>query len=131
MADTPTPPGGLRSAPAQRRPVPKGLTPYKPGQSGNPGGVSKERRAFLAKLQGEDAQEIYDAFMALVRAGNERAILRGLEYVAGKPDLAEGDREALKEALTVVVQQLRVGPGGEVVDVETVQPGDGDGEETT
>lgn len=61
------------------------LKPFKPGQSGNPGGVSKEKREFLAALRGEDSGEVYAAMMRLVRADNPQAVLRAWEYVVGKP----------------------------------------------
>lgn len=64
------------------RPFPKGASP-------NPGGVSKERRAFIERLRGDDggadAEDIYAAFMALVREGNMPAVLRAMEYLIGKP----------------------------------------------
>ncbi len=61
------------------------LKPFKPGQSGNPGGVSKEKRAFLDRLKGEDADTVYEALMQLVRERNPQAVLRAWEYVVGKP----------------------------------------------
>lgn len=61
------------------------LKPFKPGQSGNPGGVSKEKREFLAALRGEDSGEVYAAMMDLVKQRNPQAVLRAWEYVVGKP----------------------------------------------
>lgn len=55
------------------------------GKSGNPGGQSREKRAFLERLRTEDADEIYEALMGLIREGNAPAILRAVEYIAGKP----------------------------------------------
>lgn len=62
------------------RDIPKGV-------SGNPGGVSKEKRAFLDRLRDADgdAEKIYAAFMRLVDEGNVVAVVRAVEYVAGKP----------------------------------------------
>lgn len=77
-------------------------TAYKPGQSGNPGGQSKEKRAFLDRLRGEDAATIYDALMDLVREGNPHAVLRAFEYVAGKPPAAEEDRQALRDSAGIL-----------------------------
>jgi hypothetical protein len=59
--------------------------PFPKGVSGNPGGQSKEKRAFLERLRIEDADEIYEALMGLVREGNAPAVLRAVEYIAGKP----------------------------------------------
>ena len=86
---------------------------FKPGQSGNPGGQSKEKRAFLERLKTEDAEEVYEAFMGLVREGNAPAILRAVEYLAGKPPNATEDNEAIRQSLTVVVQSLAAKAGGE------------------
>ncbi len=55
------------------------------GGSLNPGGISKEKRAFLDRLKIDDANEVYERFMGLVRQGNTAAILRAVEYIAGKP----------------------------------------------
>lgn len=71
---------------------------FKPGQSGNPGGVSKEKRAFLDRLKTDDAEEVYRAFMALVRDGNPPAVLRAVEYLAGKPRSADEDLAAVQKA---------------------------------
>jgi hypothetical protein len=58
---------------------------FAPGVSGNPGGISKEKRAFLERLKADDAQTIYDAFMQGVRDGVPPIIIRAVEYLAGKP----------------------------------------------
>jgi len=58
---------------------------FAPGVSGNPGGQSKEKREFLERLRGDDADTVYASFMALVRDGNPPAVLRAIEYLAGKP----------------------------------------------
>lgn len=60
------------------RPFPKGVSP-------NPGGQSKEKRDFLERLRGEDADEVYRAMMDLVRERNGPAVLRAWEYIVGKP----------------------------------------------
>lgn len=77
-----------RAKPAElsgaERQMPKGK-PFAPGESGNPGGVSKEKREFLAALRGEDSGEVYLAMMDLVRQRNPTAVLRAWEYVVGKP----------------------------------------------
>lgn len=59
--------------------------PFQKGQSGNPGGQSKEKRAFLDRLRAEDAEDVYAALMRLVHADNAPAVLRAVEYIAGKP----------------------------------------------
>lgn len=84
----------LRRPETKKRRAPK--TAFKPGQSGNPGGQSKEKRAFLDRLRADDADACYAAFMSLVREGNPPAVLRAVEYIAGKPPAAEEDRAALK-----------------------------------
>jgi len=86
--------------------------PFPKGTSGNPGGQSKEKRAFLERLKLDDADEIYAAFMGLVRDGNVPAILRAVEYLAGKPPNATEDNEAIRQSLTVVVQSLAAKAGG-------------------
>lgn len=80
--------------------------PFEKGKSGNPGGQSKEKRAFLERLTTDDAEDIYSAFMGLVRDGNPIAVLRAVEYVAGKPPAAKEDNDALRDGITVVVQSL-------------------------
>lgn len=67
-----------------KRKMPKG-TPFPKGKSPNPGGVSKEKRALLERMQTDDAESIYASMMRLVREGNPPAVLRAFEYVAGKP----------------------------------------------
>lgn len=88
-----------------RRAPPKGKR-FEKGKSGNPGGVSKEKRAFLERLKIEDAEAIYDAFMAGVKRGDAPFVLRAVEYLAGKPPAAPEDNDALKQGMTVVVQRL-------------------------
>ena len=80
--------------------------PFPKGKSGNPGGQSKEKRAFLARLTTDDADDVYDSFMGLVRDGNPPAVLRAVEYLAGKPAAAKEDNDALRDGLTVIVQSL-------------------------
>jgi len=89
--------------------------PFAPGADPrrSPGGQSKEKRAFLERLKSDDADEIYAAFMGLVRDGNAPAILRAVEYLAGKPPNATEDNEAIRQSLTVVVQSLAAKAGGE------------------
>lgn len=67
------------------------------GSTLNPGGQSKEKRAFLERLTSDDADAVYDAFMALVREGNAAAVLRAVEYLAGKPASAPADLDALRK----------------------------------
>lgn len=71
--------------PPERRKRKAPRSAFKPGQSGNPGGQSKEKRAFLERLRIDDVEDIYEALMSLVREGNAPAVLRAVEYVAGKP----------------------------------------------
>jgi hypothetical protein len=66
------------------RKMPKGK-PFAPGTSGNPGGVSREKREFLKALREEDSATVYEAMMSLVRALNPQAVLRAWEYIVGKP----------------------------------------------
>lgn len=73
----------LKPPEVKKRKVPR--TAFKPGQSGNPGGQSKEKRDFLERLRGEDADEVYRAMMDLVRERNGPAVLRAWEYIVGKP----------------------------------------------
>jgi len=72
--------------------------PFPKGVSGNPGGVSKEKRAFLERLKSDDADEVYAAFMDGVRQREWSVVMRAFEYVAGKPAAAAEDREALARA---------------------------------
>lgn len=88
-----------------KRTPPKGR-PFPKGKSGNPGGISKEKRAFLERLKSDDAEAIYEAFMAGVKRGEAPFVLRAVEYLAGKPPAAPEDNEAIKQGLTVVVQRL-------------------------
>ena len=82
-------------------------TAYKPGQSGNPGGQSKEKRAFLDRLRSEDADECYSAFMDLVRERNPPSVLRAVEYIAGRPPAADEDRKAVASAVSgLTIEQL-------------------------
>lgn len=57
---------------------------FQPGVSGNPGGQSKEKRAFLERLRAEDADKIYDATMDLVKLRNPLIVKMCVEYIAGK-----------------------------------------------
>ena len=82
--------------------------PFPKGTSGNPGGVSKEKRAFLERLKSEDAGEVYAAFMDGVKAREWSVVLRAFEYVAGKPAAAAEDREAVAKsgnALAVLTRE--------------------------
>lgn len=95
------------SAPVRGKPFPK-------GKSGNPGGQSREKRAFLERLKSDDADEVYAAFMALVREGNPHAVLRAVEYLAGKPRSATEDLEAAREGVRLLLtreEQLAVARG--------------------
>lgn len=58
---------------------------FVPGVSGNPGGQSKEKRAFLERLKADDPDTIYEAFMQGVRDGVPPIVIRAVEYLAGKP----------------------------------------------
>ena len=80
--------------------------PFAKGVSGNPGGQSKEKRAFLDRLTTEDAETIYEAFMGLVRDGNPPAVLRAVEYLAGKPRSATEDLDAMRQGSAGVVAAL-------------------------
>ena len=89
-----------KARPEPRAPVvsdEKGRIPK--GVSGNPGGQSKEKRAFLDRLKSDDADEIYEAFMAGVRGREWSVVLRAVEYLAGKPPAAKEDGEALAKAI--------------------------------
>lgn len=55
------------------------------GHSGHPGGMSNLRRAFIDRLKQEDSDLIYRVFMELVCERNVPAVLKAVEYVAGKP----------------------------------------------
>ena len=90
---------------APKRQMPTG-TPFQKGQSGNPGGQSREKRAFLDRLHGADAEVVYTAFMALVSEGNAPAVIRAVEYLAGRPPAATEDTDALRDGLTIVIQSL-------------------------
>lgn len=72
---------------------------FLPGVSGCPGGVTKEKREFLQRLTEDDADDVYGAFMGLVRGGNAPAVIRAVEYIIGKPKSAPEDRAALEKAL--------------------------------
>lgn len=93
------------SAPEPKKAKPGGR-PFPKGVSGNPGGQSKEKRAFLERLKSDDADAVYAAFMLLVRDGNAPAVLRAVEYLAGRPKNADEDNAAIREGLTVVVHSL-------------------------
>lgn len=86
--------------------------PFKPGQSGNAGGQSKEKRDFLERLRTEDADEVYRAMMDLVGQRNGPAVLRAWEYIVGKPPetvnlkgnvTVKGDEAQLEELLRRLV----------------------------
>jgi len=71
---------------------------FQKGVSGNPGGQSKEKRAFLERLKSDDAEEVYEAFMDGVRAREWPVVIRAAEYLAGRPAAAKEDNEALRES---------------------------------
>lgn len=88
------------------------------GHTANPGGQSKEKRAFLDRLTTEDADEVYEAFMSLVRERNAPAVLRAVEYIAGKPASAPADLAAIARGgnvLTLLTRDelLDIAKGGE------------------
>lgn len=59
---------------------------FAPGVSGNPGGQSKEKRQFLERLRAqENVDKVWEAFAALIELRNPQAVLRGVEYLVGKP----------------------------------------------
>ena len=74
-----------------------------PGQALNPGGASKEKREFLARLKQEDADSVYAALMDLVDQRNPAAVLRCVEYIAGKP------REVIDVTVSAETRQLDLG----------------------
>ena len=84
------------------------LKPYAPGTNGNPGGQSKEKRAFLERLRVDDVDEVYLALMDLVRERNAPAVLRAVEYIAGKPPetVLVGGKDAT--ALTVELDPTKL-----------------------
>lgn len=75
---------------------------FMPGQSGNPGGMPKEKREFLESLRTEDSAEVYAAMMDLVRLRNPQAVIRAWEYIVGKP------KEHIEVTSTIVHAQLIV-----------------------
>lgn len=115
--------------------------PFPKGVSGNPGGQSKEKRAFLDRLKAEDAEEVYAAFLDLVRERNAPAVLRAVEYVAGKPkesvELSGKDGEPIGLNLTAkqllkyldsLDKQLERKPNEDAS--QAADGGDGDGDST-
>ena len=101
--------------PKPRRPKPAELStaerpkapgrPFAKGVSGNPGGQSKEKRAFLDKLRGDDADEVYAALMDGVKAREWAVVLKAAEWIAGKPSAAPEDRGSVAEALRVIINR--------------------------
>lgn len=75
----------LKPPETSKRRAPK--TAFKKGQSGNPGGQSKEKREFLEQLRDAegDAKKVYRAFMKLIAKGNAPAILWAMGHIVGKP----------------------------------------------
>lgn len=74
------------SAPVPKRKPPLGKPFAKGGDPRqNPGGQSKEKRAFLERLKEDDPDTIYEAFMQGVREGVPPIVIRAVEYLAGKP----------------------------------------------
>lgn len=71
-----------------------------PGHTGNPGGVSKEKRAFLERLKDDDSETIYAAGMALIREGNAPMIIRAWEYLLGKPKESVEMKAAVEATVT-------------------------------
>lgn len=69
--------------------------PFAPGQSGNPGGQSAEEAEARAKLRAAlcgEWQEIHEALMLLVKAGNAPAVIYAHKHVAGEA-MAEQARQ--------------------------------------
>lgn len=58
----------------------KGSPPVNPG-----GRTPKAQRDLVARLKSDDIEEIYAAFMGLVRLGHPTVVMRAMEYAAGKP----------------------------------------------
>lgn len=74
----------------------------KKGHTINPGGVSREKRAFLKRLEEADADEIYEAFMDGVRQREWSVVIRAVEYIAGKPRSSPEDLEATKAGFSLL-----------------------------
>ncbi len=68
--------------------TPKGLIPWKKGQSGNPAGLSKaakQARDVLHNKLAQDADIVHDALIKLIQDGNSPAILYAHQQLYGKP----------------------------------------------
>lgn len=74
---------------------------FKPGQSGNPGGLTPEeakaKRDLRKALCGE-WKEIHEALMGLVKAGNAPAVIYAHKHLAGEAAAVEEAQDADEEA---------------------------------
>ena len=71
--------------------------PFKKGQSGNPGGMTKDRAAFLAAVRSHVPEAVECLLNEIRTAGDGRvtAATRILEWGLGKPAAAPEDRDAV------------------------------------
>lgn len=68
----------------KEKPKPPVGRPFQKGQSGNPGGQSKEKKAVLDILK-ESAEVFATKLVELAEQGNVEAVKTGLAYLLGKP----------------------------------------------
>ena len=98
--------------PVLQQPRYRGLTPWKPGQSGNPSGVAKEPKTLtgiLAKLV--DMQEIGETLIAIAKDKSQPALrLEAIKYIYSR---IEGNP----------VQAMRFQAEGDVLPMIFLHPG--------
>lgn len=95
--------------PVAGKPLPTGLRPWKPGQSGNPGGVSKIKRE-VKELARQSATAAMERIIELMHAGDERvALMAAIEVkntAIGKPKVRDLTREEIEREVDKRISQL-------------------------
>jgi hypothetical protein len=73
------------------------LRPWKPGQSGNPGGRPRNplKQDYLARFNTDEGKKFMNSLWTDALNGDNNARKLVLEYSIGKPEMAAEDREAL------------------------------------
>ena|SRR5438034_598925 len=100
--------------PAPKRVLPKGFIPWKPGQSGNPGGRPKEAKAFREWCQRYMAERGMESLTVLADvAKDERVRVAALrlisEYAYGKaPQPIEGTIDTVHQHFVTVFERADV-----------------------
>lgn len=114
------------------KPTPKGLKPWQPGQSGNPGGLSKEQ-AHLRKLLNKKLPDLGERLLRLCYSEDEKMSLAAIKEVfdrtIGRPkeSVSVETSESVAALLAKIVSGRDNVSDESVIDAETL-PEEADGQ---